>query len=1057
MPPRRVVSRALLVLSSIAACAWPVRASRQNAADDYSKEPYVIERSTVKVVFDADGTQTRDADIRVRVQSAAGLQDAGTVVLPYSRELTMLDVKYVRTRKPDGTVVETPLSSAIDLPADVTRAAPTYTDLYLKQFNVKGIAVGDTLEYAFRLRTKSLIPGQFWTEQQWTTEAIILAEDFEVSVPSSAAAKVKTFGDPQPAVETNAGLQTYRWHHANLKRLSQKEAAIRAFEHRDQSADVRISSFQSWADVGTAVRDLWRDRAQVTPQIRDKALEITRDLKTDGEKLAALYAFVSTKIRYVAVSLGVGRIQPHPAAEVLDNGFGDCKDKSTLLTALLAAVGINAESALIAPGVPVDPDVPSVSQFNHVITSVTLDNRQTWMDTTLEVAPLGLLVESERDTNVLLVSSSGPARLIKTPAMPPRPTSWRTDSVGTISDAGGLDATVHETISGDLEVLFRSALRAVPQSQWLEAAKKLPLPSRFSGTVSDFVVSPLEDTTTPLQISYRLTVASLSDWSSGQVTALVPFINYAPPPGADDPAVPLALGGPTELVSTSRLTLPSSLAARLAADAKPDLVLDQEFARYHLQNSLTGSVFETRREMQYKKKEITTGEFAAYRKFIDEFVATGYAVTLRALGWAWNAGASIEWYGGETAETKKILQDAADAERRGEHQSAETALTNLTRAKPESEKAWMMLAWAVRDAGKRDEGVAMLRKRLATSPTPDAYKLLASWLAAAEAIDVWREGWQKYGKSDDEFALYYGEALVGAQKYSEAVTVLETQAQKQTKSGRFQWDVGRALLNDNKRDAAIAALKSAAELDPRPLTLNNVAWEFAIRSIALDDALALATRAVKGAEEQASQLTLGKVDAAALDTMSSLGAYWDTLAWTHFKLGHVDDAERYQLAAWDLTLDQSFISHLSEIATAKHDQALSSVYAEMATALRNPDRNAAGTEVKAIVDKNAQIPAMRAMSRAWRLSVPRQSTTTGTAQAYVLSGPDGKITDVAFISGDDAMRPQVDALRGLTLEVRLPSSTTAKFLRRGMLQCTAGAPDCQLALVPATTAAAMRQ
>jgi hypothetical protein len=191
--------------------------------------------------------------------------------------------------------------------------------------------------------------------------------------------------------------------------------------------------------------------------------------------------------------------------------------------------------------------------------------------------------------------------------------------------------------------------------------------------------------------------------------------------------------------------------------------------------------------------------------------------------------------------------------------------------------------------------------------------------------------------------------------------------------------------------------------------------------------------------------------------MSSLGACWDTLALTHFQLGHVDEAERYQLAAWDLTLDRSFILHLAQIASAKHDQALSSVYDEMATALRNSDRPVAGTEIRTIVEKNAALPAIRAMNRAWSLSVPRQGSATGSAQVYVLAGPDAKITDVAFISGDVAMRPQVDALRGLTLEVRLPSSTTARFLRRGTLQCTAGATACQFALVPAANAAAMRQ
>src|SRR5262245_576992 len=129
MLPHRVPSRLLSAASFVVACAWPAAASRQATSEDYSKEPLVLEHNIVKVAFDTDGTETRDVDISARVQSAAGVQEAGTLTLPYSREFATIDVKYIRSRKPDGTVVETPPSSAIDLPADITRVAPTYTDV----------------------------------------------------------------------------------------------------------------------------------------------------------------------------------------------------------------------------------------------------------------------------------------------------------------------------------------------------------------------------------------------------------------------------------------------------------------------------------------------------------------------------------------------------------------------------------------------------------------------------------------------------------------------------------------------------------------------------------------------------------------------------------------------------------------------------------------------------------------------------------------------------------------------------------------------------------------
>ena len=77
------------------------------------------------------------------------------------------------------------------------------------------------------------------------------------------------------------------------------------------------------------------------------------------DKVHALYDFVSTKFRYVGISLGIGRYQPHAAADVLSNDFGDCKDKHTLFTALLAAENIKAVPVLINSSAKIDPDVPS--------------------------------------------------------------------------------------------------------------------------------------------------------------------------------------------------------------------------------------------------------------------------------------------------------------------------------------------------------------------------------------------------------------------------------------------------------------------------------------------------------------------------------------------------------------------------------------------------------------------------------------------------------------------------------------------------------------------------
>ena len=103
---------------------------------------------------------------------------------------------------------------------------------------------------------------------------------------------------------------------------------------------------------------------------------MTKGLNSDLEKTEALYDFVAKNFRYVSLSLGVGRYQPHAASDVLHDQYGDCKDKHTLLASLLEAEGLHASSVLINSSRKLDPDVPSPSQFDHVITMLPPGNER---------------------------------------------------------------------------------------------------------------------------------------------------------------------------------------------------------------------------------------------------------------------------------------------------------------------------------------------------------------------------------------------------------------------------------------------------------------------------------------------------------------------------------------------------------------------------------------------------------------------------------------------------------------------------------------------------------
>jgi hypothetical protein len=113
----------------------------------FPKEATVIEDLQVKARFENDGKAVYETLLRAKIQSESAVRDNGLIAFSYFASNESFAIKYVRVRKPDGTLIETPLESVQDLTSDVAHSAPMYTDQHEKHVAVKGLSVGDTLEY----------------------------------------------------------------------------------------------------------------------------------------------------------------------------------------------------------------------------------------------------------------------------------------------------------------------------------------------------------------------------------------------------------------------------------------------------------------------------------------------------------------------------------------------------------------------------------------------------------------------------------------------------------------------------------------------------------------------------------------------------------------------------------------------------------------------------------------------------------------------------------------------------------------------------------------------
>jgi len=352
--------RHLCTLSTCLTLTAVLFAQTPSATDkkDTSGEAFAYERIANLVRFESDGTGIRDTTAVIRIQSQGGIQAFGQLIVGYSAATEKLEIDYARVRKPDGQLISTPLTEAQDFAPEILREAPMYSDYRQRHISVVGLQVGDELEYHTIVHIVApLAPHEFWYEHVFPRNMAVGNERLEIDVPKARELKLKS-PDQKYEVRENGDRRIYTWTRKNIAPNHDLSAEDEINEIPDEP-DVQLSSFTDWQQIAHWYAKLQGERMAVDDSVRKKADELTRGATKPEEKARRLYDYVARNIRYVSLSFGVGRYQPHAASEVMTNGYGDCKDKHTLLATLLRAEGIPSYPVLIHSGRKLDPDVPS--------------------------------------------------------------------------------------------------------------------------------------------------------------------------------------------------------------------------------------------------------------------------------------------------------------------------------------------------------------------------------------------------------------------------------------------------------------------------------------------------------------------------------------------------------------------------------------------------------------------------------------------------------------------------------------------------------------------------
>lgn len=458
----------LLALSGSVALAEPQPAEnileQAPSRDEYPDSDAVIMLDKGAVEVGSNARKTVTVTRRIKVFNKEGRQEFGEVEIPYLAPSGEPELNWVRTITPEGEVVKPDEDDMRDITPARLQQYPMYSDLKKKVISMPGLTNGAIIEYSY-----TLTPERFFLEEDFSSswsfryKQPVMKSHFEVSFPAEMDVNWTDFdADLPPTIKEEDNHKTFAWEREDLARIVEEPGmpSIARISER-----VLVTSIENWEHYSKEFWSLAKDRATPDEAIREKVEELTKDLESKEDKIRVLYNYVATKIRYVAIELGRGKIQPNEASEVFHNKYGDCKDKATLLISMLKVAGIKAHPVLILSGLNEKTrfeEPPPGRGLNHAIVAVELDGGLKFLDPTCDVCPYEYLPDPDRSKKALAIIPRGDevGKVVEMDEFAPDKSRVNVDQEVKISEEGDLETSIEISHLGYYNYYLKSFLES---------------------------------------------------------------------------------------------------------------------------------------------------------------------------------------------------------------------------------------------------------------------------------------------------------------------------------------------------------------------------------------------------------------------------------------------------------------------------------------------------------------------------------------------------------------------------------------------------------------------
>ena len=395
----------------------------------------------------------------------------------------------------------------------------------------------------------------------------------------------------------------------------------------------RKNEFVSWQGMGTWYGGLLNGQMDASDPIKQEVSRLAAGKSALLGKMQAIAGFVQHDIRYVAIELGIGGWQPHAAPEVFSHHYGDCKDKATLMHAMLHEIGVDSYHVVInTERGSVSRDTPAHNAFNHAIIAIKLPDdvkdpsliaviqhpklgRILFFDPTNDQTPFGQIGGYLQANYGLLVTKDG-GELVELPQQPSAMNSIQRSGKLTLDASGTLKGDVEEFRLGDRASSERWRLHSLTNN----ADRIKPIESLLAGSLSSFHIVRaslvnFEQTDQPFGFKYSFEAESYAK-NAGNLLLVRPRVlgskSRSVLENKEPRRFPLEFEGPVQDTDSFDIALPPGYEVD---ELPPPMDVDYSFGSYHSKTEAKGNTIHYARSMEIKELSVPVSKMDELKKF----------------------------------------------------------------------------------------------------------------------------------------------------------------------------------------------------------------------------------------------------------------------------------------------------------------------------------------------------------------------------------------------------------------------------------------------------------